>query len=831
MSYRTIGLFVAAVAGGVAACSGGGGGGGDGGDDGGDGGDDGAGAAVARIEVSPGSLLFSSAEGSAALSAVAYDADGDPVDVTFAWISSNPEQIAVDPAGTVQAVSDVGSATVQAEADGVRSRPVLVASAELLPGTLLVTDAQVVSVGSYFAADGAPEGAEPQMDVRLRGVDAPVEGQVVLAAESAAVAGVVVSSSVEGDEVAVRLQSVTVPEMFARYDVDWRLALAEYELTMDDDPAPPVGAVGTGGQLRYETKIEKNFPPSGDAAFRCSAEATAYISRNLVSLKLTGDASFVYKSSKDDASLPPGYLKVAVEGPLVLEGTIGLKLEAGFDARARCELKGRIKVPIFGWFSAVVAPAIPLGVGVSLEGKLVLASLELGLLGRNGFDLGIGFECPGRDLPCKSLDKIAPINELKPKITAPSMKNMRIELAAKAYFLTGLDLVFLAGVYNIQAVEATLGPVQSAKLAFSDAQADDRAYASSYDLKLEGKVSPGESVNRAIKKLIDKDVGAIGAELSVSTPLSRSPSGTIAADRARTPPNQPVRFTFDLAADSLVYFLLGYNVESIEVYRRRDDRPEYEHMGSVAAVASNQSSFTWEWTPTSEDAGENEFFGFVKTRMPVIELELAADASRIVEVESICAPAPGASLVEALGGGGCQLNGTISEVTVANTSVGNTTTRREATVSIVEDTEASNAGFFVFRPYGTFSVTHGGELAGCPLYTVPTTISGALNGDPTQGVVNVYTGAGLEPENLYDGHLATGVFDVTEIWDCPDNPQTLDLQFDEPLFDVFPAQEFFVDEDGLRLTGSYTETSDQPGAMVTNTYSWDLQLQPAPALR
>jgi hypothetical protein len=43
------------------------------------------------------------------------------------------------------------------------------------------------------------------------------------------------------------------------------------------------------------------------------------------------------------------------------------------------------------------------------------------------------------------------------------------------------------------------------------------------------------------------------------------------------------------------------------------------------------------------------FFAFVKTKMPVIQLEIAPDSSRKVEVLSICAPDPEArSLAEVL---------------------------------------------------------------------------------------------------------------------------------------------------------------------------------------
>ena len=492
-----------------------------------------------------------------------------------------------------------------------------------------------MSIGTWFAPDGGADAFVGQVDARLRNVPVPAPGTLVLGTESTSLAGRVVSADAQGGEVRVRLESVSVPDLLARYDLDWSLPLTDYEIVMDPPDVPHAVAPGPSGRRSgYETTIEKTFPPSGRSPLTCVISGSASITGNLVDVQLTGDAKLVYKNSKEDASLPPGYLKLAVEGPLTLKGTVGLKAEAGLDATVTCELKGRIPVAL-GPLAIIVAPAVPIGLGVQLKGKLVLASFELGLEGENGFDFGLGVECGPNGAPCHSLDKADPINRLTPKMTVPDQDEaFRVELAAKAYFLSGLDLLVAAGLYDLQILKATVGPVQDAKLAFPNAQAADRGYASKYTLKLEGKVGLGSSVNKAIEKLMGGEPGSLGAELTLGYDIARSPAGVMSVDKTTVAPHKTVRFTFNFTPSTVSYPVLGDNAESVVVYRKRSDSPLYEKMETVEMTSSFQT--TWDWTPGNDDIGTNEFFAFVKTKMPVVVLEIAEDSSKTVEVVGIC---------------------------------------------------------------------------------------------------------------------------------------------------------------------------------------------------
>ena len=781
--------------------------------------DDGDSGAIAFIEIRPGGLLLTPDRQSARLEAIALDADGNQVDATFTWSSSTPDQIAVDQDGNVSALSALGSATIRAEAGEVRSDPAVVATVALHPGSVVVTDDQVVEIGEPFTPDGAAPEEVAQMDVRLRGIDVPSPGTILVSSETSPIGGSVTSAEEEDGEVAVRLQLVSMPELFAAWDIDWQIGLSGHTVEIDEEEA----SARLLPAIRPEKKklAEGKWPQSGP--FQCSGSISAFLEKNIVNLKLAGDGEFIFQSSRFDESQPPGHLKVAIEGPITLKGSIALRAKAGLQAKGKCELKGRIPIAL-GPMAIIVSPAIPLGVGVSLDAKLTAASLEIGFEGENGFDLGVGFECGPGTMPCRSLDKMEPINKFKPLMEVPTgMKDMKVEMGAQAYFLTGLDLLFLAGKFTFEAVEVTVGPVQSAKLASVDKQMDDRGYASNYELKLEGKLAPGEGVDNAIKKLLgeDKELGKLGAEITISKPISKSPIGKMSVDKQETFPKSPVRFTVDLEANSLEYYLIGWNVKSILFYRKKVDEPMYELMKELE-VSSSGTKFTWDWTPGTNDGGKWEVFALVKTALPVIELEIANDSSRMVEVGGICSGSSGLAAIPG-GDSGCELTGSLSYTLVNETPTGTITTTSDASVTLEYDEAASGPGTLAFRPYGTWTATHGGTTSGCTVTVQPDPLSGTLSGDPAQGVFTVYLGD--EPWR-YDGGMATGPFTMTSTLTCEGSePVTIEQQTDFPLWEVLGRRMFFVDERTHRAMGSYTDTVDSGGGFIqTKTFTWDLML-------
>jgi uncharacterized protein YjdB len=83
----------------------------------------------------------------AQLTAHVVDAQGAASPVTATWTSSAPAKVSVDASGQLLAKA-IGSAQITAEAGGMRSTPTVVTVAEPASGAVIVSDQQVVSVGS-----------------------------------------------------------------------------------------------------------------------------------------------------------------------------------------------------------------------------------------------------------------------------------------------------------------------------------------------------------------------------------------------------------------------------------------------------------------------------------------------------------------------------------------------------------------------------------------------------------------------------------------------------------------------------------------------------------
>jgi hypothetical protein len=193
------------------------------------------------------------------------------------------------------------------------------------------------------------------------------------------------------------------------------------------------------------------------------------------------------------------------------------------------------------------------------------------------------------------------------------------------YALAGLDLSFLLGAANAEIVDAKVGPKQSFDLAFESDQATRGDYASSYDLKLEAVVEPGSALAEAIKLAVDDDSTSVSFKAEASTDISESPKGTFSVDKANARPGEVVTFRVALQQPTTEYFLLGYNVDSVELYRRRSGEVDFEPFRTFPFASGGQSSavnFEYQWTPEGLDAGENEFAAFVNTQIPTPLLEV-----------------------------------------------------------------------------------------------------------------------------------------------------------------------------------------------------------------
>lgn len=579
---------------------------------------------VGSIVIDKAAVLLPGAGQTARLTAKLFDGQGSQTTGTVSWTSSTPDQVSVGADGKVTG-NAIGSAQVVASVGGIHSAPTLVSVAEPQPGALLLTDAQVVSVGAPSVAPGDTGGVGTRYDVTVQGVTAPAAGTVVLGSETAPIAGTVVGSHpAAGGGTVITLAIAPISQLFSNYDV-------RYTLDLSGDSAESVPA---SGQLRRDLapsevwNAAKRGRPSGAPvagplspfqAFDCEASIKPQLTGTPISLSLTNNLTLQIEDR-------PGYSKHALTGSAALTGNVGLQLQVGFKASGKCQAQAQLKLPVFGWFSVIAMPAVRFGLGAALTGDVKVVQAQLGVEGKAGVTITMGWECTqaAAASTCKGLDDIAPDNQFKTKSKFPDAHGLQATASAQFYLVAGLDLAILGGLANAGIVEARIGPKQSFDLAFEEDQAARTDYASSYDLKIDGVVEPGAALKKAIEQVIGDGQTEVSFKASFSNPISTSPKGTLTADKTAVSPGDAVTFAVDFDAQSVAYYLLGYNVTGVELYRKGDNDQDFTDWKAMSLTGSNHANYTW--TPGATDNGNYQFAALVQTQLDTPLLEVAANS-------------------------------------------------------------------------------------------------------------------------------------------------------------------------------------------------------------
>ena len=792
---------------------------------------------VVRVEVSPGAILLTGPGQTHGLTARAFDAQGAEVSTGFTWTSSRPAEVTVDSTGRLSAVA-LGSAQVTAQAGGETSAAVTVLVAETAPGAVLLSDAQVVSVGPVVSVPAEGPGPGTQYEVRLRNVSpVPAVGTVLLASESAEVAGKVISTRDESGTLVITLELRPMYEVFARYHIDWDLEVAPYasdgSLLRSGPPTGPSEVhEGRSPALTPRSPADSVLRPFSAGDCRWDFEASLF--KKSISLSPSSSLHWVVQETRDDPNQGPTYVKHALVGQLALQGTVEAGLNAGVSVSGTCIAQlPPIRIAAFGAASILVMPAIRVGVGIDLSGTLEVAKGAVGITGKVGLQPEIGWECGPSPIPCHGLATLTEIKEVTPKFEVPSIHGMKVELHAQVFALVGLDLAVLGGLGGYFGIaEARIGPKQSATLAFEDDQAHQPDSAS-YDLKLSGSIAPGPGLRAAIKKLIDDDTVSVNLTWTKDpVKISESPKGTLTVDKVKAGINEAVKFSVDITPSTASYVGIGYNVVALQIWRKPPDQDAFARVEEldIFPSASNQMHFEKVWRPKSEDVGTNEFAAFVHTEvhdtglLPL--LEVADDSRKQVEVQAICLSGlrtgTAALAVGAQQGGDCQVQGTLRHVTVTNDAVTQLQSTGEATVDFVQDPAASGPLNIVFRPQGTCSLVLNGTSGGCTISASSTSCTLATD----RSALNLSIDTSTDPPTY--GYIAQVGADVMlhESITCPDGTtNTFDLPTVESLMMAPGDQGYVVDPDGKTLRNSYTQSAQS----LTHTWTWDLTLDiPAP---
>jgi hypothetical protein len=153
--------------------------------------------------------------------------------------------------------------------------------------------------------------------------------------------------------------------------------------------------------------------------------------------------------------------------------------------------------------------------------------------------------------------------------------------------------------------------------------------------------SPGHELSSLVRRraLRDSAGGYLQIDYNQETfnaeftsDLSESPKGTLTLNKARVRPGEAVDFTVELTPSTLDYFLLGYNVTGVELYRKREDESEFPDSSwkAMDQIASNRA--TYRWVPEEADAGKYQFAAFVNTLVLTPLLEVAPSSIQPLEV-------------------------------------------------------------------------------------------------------------------------------------------------------------------------------------------------------
>lgn len=573
------------------------------------------------VTVNRSSVLLTGAGQTRQLTVQTANDAGVPVNAAVTWSSSAPDQVSVDASGLITARA-IGSAMIFATSGAVKSSPVFIVVAEPQPGALLLNDAQVVSVGPPLGlAPGEVPTVGTQYEVRVSGLaTAPAPGTVVLAAENATVAGKVVSTRSEAGAMVLTLAMARLGELLTRYDIDFRIDL----------PAlPPLIGTGSGAAI-VSGGVARQRASAGAASGSFVATPPISCDASLGPVLLDRKVQIAPTSTlKLDVVDLPGHTRRAIVGDLKLVGLISMKLNAGLRFTGKCELQLPIRVPVGGLLAVGVMPQVRLGVGVEVEGGLSVTAGEVSVTGEYGARMEVGWECGGAQANCRSLETVSRIDELKPKVEVFNPQTgMRVELSGQFYFLASLDAVFLTA-FEVGILEAKIGPVQSADLGLEEDQADNPGYASQYDLKIEAVLKPGSGLQRVLD-LIGQGIN-LTFQATTTIPISESPKGTLTVSKSAVGlSGETVDFRVDL--NNTDYFLLGYNVVRVELWRKKPMESKFSRMRAFDITASNQSIFTYTWQPTVDDFGVNEFAAFVYTQFPVPGLEISSNSVKQVTV-------------------------------------------------------------------------------------------------------------------------------------------------------------------------------------------------------
>jgi hypothetical protein len=597
--------------------------------------------AGASIVVTPASVLLTALGETAQLTVEVRDSQGNTVEVPVSFSSSHADQASVDSNGLVTAESSVGSAQIFVDAGGVEATPVAILVALPASGAIVVGDDQIIS-GPELVNPNEVLDVGGQYSIVLDGI-VPEPGRAILGAGEIPLAGRVVSTSAVAGGVEVIVEARPLAELFQELTID-----EVYELKQPVFEALPIDE--TSGTLRYRVD-ELNVRKGSDGEFEftvgpfeCKAALQPKLTGDFVELKVSQSLNVGFVVDIRFSSLRRLFIRLsgAVAGTI----TGGISLTAALEAEIGCKwIIQTYRIPVPKPVAVLFQPTIPVGLGMKLTGTLQVAQLEYQIEGKSEATIDLGFDYQNRQFVETYGDLNAmTTHQIKQTVPESLLDGLRLtgglsangfaELAISGVFGIALAESFDAGS-SFGLLEASFGPALEVNLAPVEAQVNNKEYASDFTLSLKGSAGLAGDLG-GIFKLFDSkivDLQLLDVKATTNIELARSPMGMFVVDQSEVDQDDTVIFTMTFDPASVSFPLVGYDIDSVALYRETDSGlVKFDEQ----AATEGQEEFEFSWTTSEMDLGEHRFIAFVST--PVLSrapLEISKDASVMVTVGDV----------------------------------------------------------------------------------------------------------------------------------------------------------------------------------------------------
>ncbi|MBL8519081.1 MAG: hypothetical protein JNK75_00285 [Betaproteobacteria bacterium] len=620
---------------------------------------------VARIEIEQTGLLLDAMGTTRQLTANAYNAAGQKLNVPVTWTSSRPANLTVNGTGLVTAQTGNGVSQITVSAGGKVSAPLIAVVTQPAIGAVLLNDSQIVGDPVETTPGAAPSFTNTYR-VNLTGVAAPAVGTILINTESKQVAGRVVAVDASGSPIMVTLALEPLPVLFPNLVINETIDLTNAPIKIEPDIAATYDVVRTGNTFTFTPKSAGMKAPamanansrSGDGATVRRADApvpaaqvppfkscettitgftpnaappVALVAPPIFSITINPSFDIVY-----DNTLGLQRFVINAEPTIKFEGSIGLTV--AFEGKLEC------KATLFKFLIPSSIPLIggmvPVGVGFEAGGKFTLATLAIGAKVEVKTRAKAGISCPA-GVNCvfeRALDNF----EVKttPILDLPSIGDVRLEPSFSVFGFAEPNVGFiLLSSLQFDFLKLKAGAKLAGSFASMTSQLADAMYASDYKVSLEAGASLGGSANAVLTALGISSLS--GLELAISTDVAKSPtglaSGAVTADKATFVFGDTVNFTVKLDPATLGFFPGGigpYNVKKVMLVRDNGLLPSV--VSSVNAVPGDH---TFNLTYLATGPGNvNEFSAFVVTwlaPLDVFALEIGRAAAASTDFVSV----------------------------------------------------------------------------------------------------------------------------------------------------------------------------------------------------